>query len=42
MMSCLKVGDSLAVLKCSVVGNDLESKAIREPQRFFVSFFQKK
>jgi len=25
-----------------VVANDLESEAIREPQRFFISFFLKK
>jgi len=36
------IGDSLAILKNSVVVNDLESEAIQEPRRFFVSFFLKK
>jgi len=33
---CLVVGDSLDILKNRVVVNALESKAIREPRRFFV------
>jgi len=35
-------GGSQAVLDSFVVANALESEAIREPQRFFASFFLKK